>query len=249
MIIGSFQFIFHWRITAVFLVLLAALLSLGIWQLNRAEQKRQLLDAFTHQAQQDAVDLAEYLYQGDEILYRSVVAHGRYNPDANFLLDNQMHQGRVGYHVLTPLYLERDFWILVNRGWIPLGKDRADLPAIETPNQALTVSGRLSHFPDVGYRLEPPKLDPSRWPKVVQYVDRETIDYFPGRSLIPFVIQLHPEEDFGFNRDWQYQSLNPQRHSAYAVQWFAIAAILIIVYLALSLQRGTGRENIDEEKR
>ena len=115
-----------------YLCLLPLLLNLGVWQLNRADEKRALLQLQGRQQGAETLVLSSTPPDFSEtLLYQPIKALGRYDSDRQFLLDNQVNKGKAGYFVLTPFRLrEGNTAVLVNRGWIPLGKNRADLPDI-----------------------------------------------------------------------------------------------------------------------
>ena len=114
--------------TVLTLVMLAVLLSLGRWQLQRADQKRDLFDAFTRG--KDATRLID-LQTPPLPRYQHIEARGHYDGSRQLLIDNMTSaDGRAGYFVVTPFALAGGGWLLVNRGWVPLGASRAALPPV-----------------------------------------------------------------------------------------------------------------------
>jgi len=113
-------------------VVLPAFITLGFWQLHRAEEKAALNALQEARSQDIAVRLAPEIPEALEPLrFRRVWAEGEYDTARQFLLDNQLQGQAPGYHVLTPLRLAGSGKaILVNRGWVPLGPSRASLPDI-----------------------------------------------------------------------------------------------------------------------
>jgi surfeit locus 1 family protein len=106
----------------VTLLLLAVLMSLGFWQLDRAEQKRALLAGYSTDRDSTVIQLEPGLGSYRDFNYKLASAAGRYDAPRQFLLDNRTHNGRVGYHVLTPFMLrDSGAAVLVNRGWIEIG--------------------------------------------------------------------------------------------------------------------------------
>ena len=82
--------------------------------------------------------------------YRPVVATGEYLSSRQILIDNKVHSGRAGYHVVTPLALADGRIVLVNRGWIAQGASRSELPAAPAPSGVVSVQGRVA-IPAAGY--------------------------------------------------------------------------------------------------
>src|SRR5690606_19552015 len=122
------------------LLMLALLLSLGFWQLDRAQQKRDFEAAFTaaQQANPRQVDSLSRLQELPR--FEPVRLRGRYEAGQQGLLDVQMHQGRAGCRVWTPFRLDSGGRVLVDRGWVPAG-DRTALPDISVGESARVVVG------------------------------------------------------------------------------------------------------------
>lgn len=221
-----------WVPTLVVLVVLGLMLQLGFWQLDRAAEKRAMLSAHeTHRALPPA-DL-EQLDPGDpRSRYRAVVGHGVYDHRRQFLLDNQVERGQAGYHVYTPFLPDNaDTAVLVNRGWVAWGESRARLPDIRIDDPVVTISGRIDQPANPAIRLGD-AFAQSGWPKVVPYMDYQQLSEVLGYPLIPAIILLDADRPQGFHREWQldFGGLGPERHDAYAVQWFAMSTALLVLY-------------------
>lgn len=214
--------------------LLVLLIGLGLWQLDRAEQKRALLAEFEARPQQAAIRLDAGLEAGPDWRYRQAWARGRYDPAHQFLLDNRVHQGRVGYQVLTPLRLAHsDTVVLVNRGWVPQGRTRADLPPLPVDSEGVvTVEGMIDFPPADPFRLGEGEARAPGWPKVLQQIDFELQSQQLDARLLPLVLLLGPDQPDGFVRRWAPipEEFGPARHVGYAVQWFALAVALVILF-------------------
>jgi surfeit locus 1 family protein len=226
--------------TLAVLLLLPLLLSLGFWQLDRARLKAELQTAFAEHFERDLIPFSEIVEPGDFVhLYRRVVAGGRYDGERQVLLDNQVRDGRPGYHVLTPLRLSDGAAILVNRGWIPVGESRQILPEIAVAAEPVAVGGWLAQPANPGIRLGDAGGADRRWPRVLQYVDYERLATILEYPLHPVILLLEPEAPGGYWRDWQprFGGIGPERHQGYAVQWFALAGALAILYLAVGVRR------------
>lgn len=229
--------------TVVTLVLLALLVTLGFWQLSRAEQKRELLAAYGDLPLDAPVRLNEDFRLGPDWRFRRAQVRGRFDAEHQFLLDNRVHQGRVGYFVLTPLRLaQSDHAILVNRGWVPQGATREDLPALPLPDAAapVTLAGLIDFPPEHVFMLgEGEGRDPG-WPKVLQRVRLPVQAEQLGVPLLPALLLLDPADPAGFVRDWHPVVFGPERHVGYAVQWFALALVLAMLYLWVNIERPDG---------
>jgi surfeit locus 1 family protein len=224
----------------VTLLLLPILLSLGFWQLRRAHEKEALQAAFQAAVNAAYVPVASLDPAAPEAQYRGVIAPGRYDADHQILLDNQVQDGQPGYQVFTPLRLTGQTQaILVGRGWVPLGPSRQQLPDLQVTTTAVTVKGRLSQPPSPGLRLAEPAGTTYSWPHVVQYVDYQRLAEALGYPLAPVVLLLDPAAENGYLRDWrpQFGGFGPERHWGYALQWFSLAAALVVIYIVVNTQR------------
>ncbi len=191
------------------------------------------------------VELSELPTSGLE--QRKARGAGRYDLSRQYLLDNQVHRGTAGYHVLTPLRIDPDggdpdgpggMWIVVNRGWVPVGPSRDVLPAVPGPGAAVTVSGTLAGPPSTGLLLGDSGYEGARWPRRVQTVDLPRIGAELGGDIAPLLLLLAPGEADGFERDWRpVRGIGPERHRAYAVQWFALALALVVIYVVVNTRR------------
>ena len=213
---------------------LVLLIGLGLWQLDRAEQKRALLEDYENRPQQAAVRLDAATPADPEWRYRQAWARGRYDPGRQYLLDNRVHQGRVGYQVLTPLRLAHsDAVVLVNRGWVPQGRTREDLPPLPVASQGVvTVAGMIDYPPADPFTLGEGEARDPGWPKVLQQIDFELLSQQLDARLLPLVLLLGPDQPDGFVRNWAPipEEFGPARHVGYAVQWFALALALVILF-------------------
>lgn len=219
---------------------LALFVSLGQWQLGRAEYKQALQDAYERGQQTTFTltrDNAETMAR-----YQRVRARGRYVDERQILLDNMPSTlGRPGYRVLTPFQLEDGAWILVDRGWIPLGDRRTDLPQLRVAGNVRDVTGQLDELPRPGLRLgDDDAQATTTWPRVLNFPETETIERALGVSIGRYILRLDEAEPDGFEREWHpLARFGPERHIGYAVQWFTFAFVAIVLYLTLSLRRET----------
>ncbi|MDI1230082.1 MAG: SURF1 family protein [Methylobacter sp.] len=220
--------------TLVYLCLLPVLLTLGLWQLDRSEQKQALLNLQEQAVATETLHLSEVMENSTETLrYKQVEVTGRYDMAHQFLIDNQISGGKAGYFVLTPLILTGETKaVLVNRGWIPLSSDRSILPDLQINPVQATITGRINDFPSVGIKLAGAEIPTSSWPSVVQVVDSQVLAKKLGYSLFQFQVELAKELPDGFKREWHTTTIMlPEQHTAYAIQWFALALTLTILFI------------------
>ncbi len=210
------------------LALLGLLVKLGFWQLQRAHEKEQLLSALESQQQKKAISNHQLTaLPTEELTNRHAALTGELDFQHAFLLDNKVFNGRVGYQVLVPLMLGKS-QILVNLGWLSQGKSRQELPVIPPLPGKLTIEGKLSSV-NVGFHLG--KTEPEQgWPNRVQEIDFNEMEQRLGTSLLPLVLLLDEDLKFGFPRKWQAVVMPPEKHLGYALQWFSMALVLIVIF-------------------
>lgn len=246
--IGAFEFSPALWPTLATLVLLPLLVGLGMWQLERAAWKQALVDTHEESTLQAAVPVRSLLASGEEQQYRPVAALGIYDLDHQLLLDNRTFQGHAGYHVLTPLrLLDYDEVVLVNRGWVPLGRDRAVLPELPGPEDEVVVNAIVRLPPEKFFRLGMAEEAHAGWPKVVQELDMDRLEQRLGYALLPVILLLDQDDAYGFSRDWKaVYGVTPDKHSAYAMQWFTLALVLLLIYIGVNTRRITNTIQVDD---
>jgi surfeit locus 1 family protein len=228
--------------TLVFLCLLFLLLSLGTWQANRASEKRYFLQQQEQAQRMDATALSAKTEDDAETLrYRKFAVAGHYDTQHQFLIDNQISEGKAGYFVLTPFILQGETKaILVNRGWIPLNQDRKILPDVSMTADTTVITGRANHYPSVGIKLAGAEVPTDTNPAVVQVVDYRILAKKLGYSLFSFQLELDKTQPNGFKREWHITTLMPpEQHIAYATQWFALALTLTVIFIVYSFKKSS----------
>jgi len=164
--------------------------------------------------------------------YQHIRLSGQYDPGRQILLDSMTHDGDTGYHVLTPLRAAGGT-VLVNRGWVPAGKDRAQLPSVGVSGVDRELSGRIDRLPRPGLRLDGGRG--TGWPRRMLYPALTEIEAALGYPVRGYQLLLGPDEADGFIRDWRPAIMSENRHLGYAFQWFSIAAACIAIYVAVNL--------------
>ncbi len=227
----NYQFRPGWAATLAVAVLVPLFVSLGVWQLHRAEEKMALMEQRERRLG-EAVLASSAAWAGEENRYRRLELAGEFDAQHQFLLDNQIFNQQPGYRVLTPLRIEGlQAAVLVNRGWLPVGKDRGHLPALAIPQSKVRLVGVIDKLPGVGFQLKGAEIPAPGWPSVVQVADIERLSERLGYRLLPYQVLLPPEADYGYARDWKPASLNPEKSQGYALQWFSFALAASILYV------------------
>ena len=170
---------------------LAAFASLGTWQLGRAREKRALTEAFERGGQETA-DASGRGF-AELTRYQRVRLRGSYDPSHQMLLDNMPSAtGRPGYRVLTPLERADDRgWVLVDRGGVPLGATRQQLPDVAVGSAEREVSGVLDSLPEPGLRVGPAAAPGAAgWPRVLLFPTERDVESVLGRDVESRILPL-----------------------------------------------------------
>ena len=227
----------RWSLLVVLLALAAAFGSLGRWQLERGRAKAAYLEDHAAALAREPVGFAAAFEAGVPV---RVAGEGRYDDTVTVLLDNRVRDGRAGAEVLT-LFRPADGSraLIVDRGWIPLPPDRSVAPLAPVGDAPTRVSGLLVAPPSTGLELgtlrfargEPPPL----WPRF----DLEVLERATGVPLARAVVLLDDDAENGYARGWRPlpNTLPPERHRGYAMQWFALAATVVVVALVMVFRR------------
>ncbi len=228
---GSKSNWWHWPVTFAFLALF---ISLGFWQLHRAEIKQDLESAFKTRLNSPPITLSQLEPKKTDIQYYPIKANGYYDTQYSYFLDNKTYKGQVGYEVITLFHSEREKKaLLVNRGWVPAGADRSHLPVIKTPNTAVFIAGSAYQPSARPFLLSHADEKQTTWPKRIEAIQLDKISQALDQPIYPFVFLLSKESLGGFVRDWQPVSMPSYKHIGYAVQWFSFAITLFIIVVVL----------------
>lgn len=223
-----------WFLTICAFSGLTLLCALGCWQLSRAHQKEQLMG----QAQQ-ATHLMPFnrsqlpqMPDRNSLRFHPVQLQGSFLNEYPILLDNVINKGKTGYLVLVPLALNADSLILINRGWIPMGASRKNIPLIPAVKGEVAIEGYL----DFAYRnsLISSALETTtiQWPLRMQQLDLGLLEKLLGKKIYPMLVTLNPESLLAFEIPAPHLGLmSAQRHYGYALQWFSLAAVLVGFYI------------------
>jgi surfeit locus 1 family protein len=232
--------LFNWRwiLGSLLVILTAALfIRLGFWQLDRLAQRKALNAKVEAEISAAPINLnQEYANpQLTAMQYRQTMVTGRFDASHEFLLNNQVWNGQLGYHILTPLIIDgSNEAVLVDRGWIPYtdarqGK-RYDVSGLVTVNGMISLSqtgfdlnslfmgSGSSSSPSDGY---------------VGKINLAQIQKQIGISILPIYLQETPDPSYSGlpERISPTIDLSNGPHLSYAIQWFSFTVILLVVYL------------------
>jgi surfeit locus 1 family protein len=232
----------NWIVPVALLLVSAGFVSLGRWQLDRAEVNRHIEQTFVAADALEVLDLPLSSISVENHRYRHMRLTGHYEPTIQILLDNMTRDGRAGYEVLTPFVIDeasRDESagqrLLVNRGWVPAPWDRAELPNVSIEPRLATIEGRIDRLPRAGLDLNAPAPSEGQPVVVLSFPGYDDIEAALGRPVYAFQLLLSDDQPQGFSRSWAPETDRDDRNVAYAVQWLALAALALSIAIGIAI--------------
>ena len=217
-----------------------AFVSLGRWQLRRADEHRQIRLSFTRSTDLPELSTLPSARDVQQVRYRRIRLNGRYVVGRNVLMDNMTYDNQAGYEVLTPFVpSDGSAWLMVNRGWVPANPDRRVLPQVGFGSTApQMVVGRVAPFPAPAIRLgDSAATEAAPGLLRASYPTAEGLGRALGHAVYPYQLLLDAKQPLGFTRDWRPNVMSPQRNLAYAGQWFLFALIALVAAAAIVIKR------------
>lgn len=249
MVVGRWDFRPTVIPTLVTMLLLTLLLQLGFWQLGKSGTKAGMQDR--QSAARSTAPIQPAAIEGDpeDLRYTLVTGEGRFLVERQFLLDNRTHQGKAGYHVITPFQpADGSPVLLVNRGWVPVGADRAILPDITVDGSRRIIAGALTVAVADAFLLGDAGYAQETWPRVVQRLEPASIAKLLKTPVHAPILRLDEQMPDGFIRQWPaHWGITPERHQGYAIQWFSLAAALAVIYVVVNTREVDVRNPEDTE--
>ena len=214
---------------------LVLLITLGFWQLDRADEKRAIEDQIAN-ANAGDVELITSLDLLSDKEYYHVLLRGSYIEDRQFIYDNQIVDQIPGYYVLTPFVLKGDSRaILINRGFIPWNGRRDQIADIDIAEKITEVKVQISK-PVKRIELKTSQIKRD-FPVLIQALDLAEMSAIASLDFANIVGLLSPESENGFVRKWEPYTGSIERHIGYAIQWFLMALVLSIIGVLLALKQ------------
>lgn len=211
------------------------LIRLGFWQLDRLEQRRAANVELIAALQAPPIDVngglpAEEL---SALENREVVAAGRYDLDAQFILKIQNWQGRAGVHLITPLLLEgTNTAVLVDRGWIPQNEVDEGAVGNYDVSEPVQVAGYLA-LSQIISRNQGNAVSTEPQSEIYR-VDIEAVQPWLDYDILPMYLIESPPTDgmdeLPFNQARNVE-VTEGSHLSYALQWFSFSIMLAVIYV------------------
>jgi len=214
----------------------------GNWQLDRAHEKERLQQAYDRGASDAPIRLTAVPASAEDLRMRRVEVVGEFVPNGMALLDNKTRNGVAGYEVIMPLKIGgSSMHVLINRGWIAAGPERARLPVFGTPGSGVKVTG-MATVP--GRFIELTKVEDSG--PVWQNLTVERYMARTGLQVQPVVVQQQNDLEDGLLRAWERPDFGIAKHYGYVVQWFSLCVLIIFLFLFFHVKRSRSEKNQED---
>ncbi|MDP2490523.1 SURF1 family protein [Vibrio splendidus] len=242
-----------WIAVVLTVVSVGILIKLGLWQLERGNEKLRYEQQLSERAQQSSRSLDAVISEWKDSRIQAQGASEQ--PSLNglkvdvelempsglvVLLDNQINQGTVGYviYMLGKVRLEdennslvAEKQLLIDLGFVAASNDRRELPQLGNITLPTKMSGRLytrsvnplSH--DLG--LE------NTTPKRIQNINITALSEYTGQAVLPFVFQPQSLDSWPYELLWRPTAMKSEKHFGYSFQWFVMAAVLLFLMLLI----------------
>jgi surfeit locus 1 family protein len=232
-------FRFRWIPFIAAIIAAAIGVSLGNWQMRRADHKETIENKLSVREAATPVMLTSTPLLVEDIEYRRVIAEGEFISDWPVYLENRPYKGTSGFYLLMPLKISgSDRYVLVARGWLPRDPaNRTRVPVIETPRRTVRIEGTAKRNPGQLLQLgEAAELQPGA---IVQNLSVDEFATASGFAMQGFVVEQLNETGDRLVREWPRPSSGRDKHLGYAFQWYALAAMAVIFFVTTGIRRGT----------
>ena len=214
------------RITVFFVFFASLFFFLGLWQIERGQAKKIIIEEFNNNLTKKPVYLDIESKKWDRVF-----VEGNWDSSKQILIDNVIHRGISGFKVLTPLKLKNsEKKILVDRGWIKRERSREIIPDIKVPEDTVMVSGILES-PELGLVLSE-DLVTKTWPKISQTKNPDILLKEYDETMYKLLLMADPL----LKNSLEYikivpTNMMPSKHFGYAAQWFSMFLVLCLMFI------------------
>ena len=222
------------RLSVFVAVFLPLLCGLGVWQRSRAAEKQALEVVYLQQAGNLPVAASQVGMAAQQLAFKRLRLQGQFDGDRYYLIDNQIHEGTVGYWVVHWFLGTTGRAWLLNRGFVPGTGDRARLPTVPVPEGRVEIVATV--WPSTGLvPLLAAEPSAANWPKLRQRLDVRAMAA-ERDAAVPIELRLEPGQVGALQAAPVHFVSGADRHRGYAVQWFGLATVLLLGYLAFGFR-------------
>ena len=210
-----------------FVIVIITCIILGLWQIDRANEKAHLYHAFNERISKNPIQFE--VIKSNPVDFTKIIITGTYISNKQFLLDNKIFNKKAGYEVISPMLFD-DQIVLINRGWVS-NNNRQSLPNIDIRNVDSQAIGYIYKYKDF-YQLSE-DFYKNDWPLLIQNIEIDKIKQMFGYEVFPYVLIMSEDQENSYNIQTIYKKNSDLKHYMYAGQWFLFAFIGIIFMIIL----------------
>ncbi len=232
-------FTFRFRWVPFIAALLTAMVgvALGNWQTRRANDKQAIETKLSVREASSPLPLESAAINLDDLEFRRVVLRGKFDTGWPLYLENMPYDGQSGFYLLMPMRLESSGqYVLVARGWLPRDlRDRTRLPQIDMPQGIVQLEGRVMRR--LPHAMQLGQAAPLRPGAIVQNITTTEVSSAAGIKLLPLIVEQTSDSGDKLVRDWPRPSSGMDRNRGYAVQWYGLAAAVLLFFIVTGFRR------------
>ncbi len=223
-----------WQVVFATVAGIFFLSSMGVWQLLRGEEKKQIQLEIEARKNSEPQAFSFPITDPASLRFQRIRVKGSFISSQQFVLDNRFLDNQVGFNIFTPFKIyNSDEVVLVDRGWLPLKGSRDKLPIIDVDENLRTLVGSV--YVPYGKAFSLGEIDDStRWPRLIQFLDFELLSERLGQDLLPLTLRMEEGQAGTYKAKWRiYEASSPKRNYGYAFQWFAMAITVLVIFIVL----------------
>ena len=237
----KYRFNFTLPLTIAFLIVFSILIKLGLWQLERADHKKNLNESYKLRQSEKVIDLNIHksINSKESILWRRVSLNGSFYKEKNLIVDNQIFKHEAGFNILTPFKINgTGMTILINRGWHKNLINREQIPIIKNVDDIDQINGYAVKIPVPGINLGGSNIEIINASLArFQSINADEINNFYQANFLPYMVYLNPLIDDEYISNFKLPVPDSEKNYGYAFQWFAFALTLLIIFLRLGITK------------
>ncbi|GLR71397.1 SURF1 family protein [Agaribacter marinus] len=221
-------------VTIVAIICIVIMFLLGFWQLDRKQQKEVRLAQIEKGSQVSPVELIDVANTPEKYIDYKAEVLGIATPSL-FYVDNKIHEGKAGYHVLQAVNTDLGY-VIVNLGWVNGVSEQRALPVVAPLTGNVVLTGMIA-VPQLNVFISETNDRFGEFPARIQQLDLAIISQHLREPVLPFVLLADTKSQSSFIREWQPVVMSPDKHLGYAIQWFGLGVAGLTVFLVSAIKQ------------
>ena len=225
--------------TVFFVFSLIILVSLGTWQVKRLIWKNDLISFYLKQSTNNIINLHKENFVSEEIEYRKVRLTGKFLNKKEVHITGKTYEGNAGFHVVTPFLMQNGNYALVNRGWVSENYKEAKSRSFSLINEETSVIGLIRYPQKKGYFVPENEPDNGFWFTIKPTEIKKHLKIDKETFIIKFYVDaLRQEKKINLPIGIKEKINIRNQHLSYAITWYSLAIVLMIIYLSYHYSEG-----------